>query len=200
MKYLLCLFLFLFSGLPFAAVAADGDDLSSRGSLDFSEKKLPPATTRQFEEALAISDSCKAYTYTNKHYDCDCVGMKFLDMRREKGDDASAYWLREDAQKACPNKPAMAGEMYQRCLLWNIGQRGNDADSFCSCYGSEFAKVYGRNPSENQLVIEAQMVTALKKCDVGSINRRKQDAQALVKQLKEKGMYDQLFPAAPDEN
>ncbi len=192
MKSLLCLFLiFIFSfSSPVSA-----DDSSVRGRVA-QEKSIPDATPEQLEEAFQVSDECKAYSYTKIHYDCDCMGMRFLELRRKAGDGVQAYGLKEGAKKKCANAPEMAGTIYTRCLAWAPSELGEDYDSFCACYGSEFAKLYAQAPSENQLVREYQMTKALTACHIGKFNQQKQETQKMVRKLKQSGVYDDLLPGA----
>jgi hypothetical protein len=193
LSFVICLFIVCISTTPFAAENSSGN--LYKGQIG-SDKKQPPYTNQQLDEALKVSDSCKAYSYTSLHYDCDCVGMTYLELRRKKGSNASAYWLQDAAQRKCPNAPAMAGKIYSECLGWAPFQRGEDYEEFCGCYGSTYAKIYSKNPSENLLVSESQMTEAMKECNVNSVNVREQERDAFVKQLKEKGTYKKLFPSA----
>jgi hypothetical protein len=196
MKCLIHLFLVLFLFWPTTLFAAEK---AAKGSIESSQKPFP-LTNEMLDESLQISADCKGYGYTNTHYDCDCVGMTFLELRRKKGMTESAFWLREEAQRKCPNEPAMAGKMYSECLGWAPLQRGEDYKEFCSCYGSKFAKLYGRNPSENLYVIEAQMTVAMSKCNANSINEQRHNRDSFIKKLKENGMFDKLFPGATSSN
>lgn len=194
MKPLLCLFLLL----TLLSVPAWADDSVIKGTI--GKPTQPPSyTTRQFEEALKVSDDCKLYSYTNTHYDCDCVGMTFLELRRKEGGAAQLYQLREKAQSSCPNTPAVAGKTYTQCLQWAPSVHGEDYQEFCACYSSTFAKLYGKNPSEDQYITEAQMISALSACDVNAPNKASIDRESMMKQLKNNGTYYTLFPSAKTE-
>jgi hypothetical protein len=186
---LLTLFLLLYSPASFATENA------AKGSVGVGETTLP-LTNEMLAEALELSDACKANKNSNTYYECDCVGFTFLELRRKKGTDEPAYWLHQDALRKCPNRPAVAGKIYTECLGWAAIQRGEDYKEFCACYGSNFSKIYGQNPSDNLLVIEAQMTVAMKKCNPNAENERLKDRDTFVKQLKENGTYDDLFPGA----
>ena len=177
MKSLLCLFLMLIFSFPASSLA---DDNSVRGAIG-TEKKIKPATGEQLEEAFQVSDECKSYPYTNTRYDCDCLGMTFLELRRQEGDGASAFMLTEQAKKKCPNTTEVAGMIYTSCLEWAPAERGEGYKEFCSCYGSEYAKIYAKAPSENQLVREYQMTRALSKCNVGSVDIARQERYKIIK-------------------
>ncbi len=186
------LILLLIPSVSFAA-----EDLV-RGQVGQS-KRLPIYTDKELDEALKISDDCKAYDRTNVRYDCDCVGMTFLDLRRQKGEHADSYWLRETARKKCPNAPAMAGKVYTECLQWAPAQRGDDYQEFCACYGSSFAKIYSKNPTDNIVISNIQTVEAMRSCNVNAVNVRAQERDAFVEKLKQSNLYDKLFPGAKDD-
>ena len=169
-----------------------------RGQLEQS-KKLPIYTDKELEEALQISDECKTYDRTNTRYDCDCVGMKFLDLRRQQGEKASSYWLRDTARRKCPNAPAMAGKVYTECLQWAPAQRGDDYQAFCACYGSSFAKIFSKNPTDDIVISNIQTEQAMRSCNVNAVNVKIQDRDAFVEKLKESNLYDKLFPGAKDD-
>lgn len=197
MKPLLCLFclFFLLGTFPVHAT-----DIPKSNLLTFDKaKKLPPITPEQLDEAFAITDQCKAYTYTNTLYNCDCMGLKFLNLRRSKGDAADAFWLKETAKKFCANKTEIAGSFYTRCMTWAPESRGEDAESFCACYATNFSKIFAKAPSENQLIREAQMTKAMSMCDPSAPDKRNKEMRAMIDDIKRKGQYEKLFPGASEK-
>lgn len=190
---LLCLFVI---GIPLAAHAED--DLP-RGQVVGKETRLPIYTNKELDEALKVSDDCKSYSYSNVRYDCDCVGMAYLDLRRKQGEKASAYWLRDAARRKCPNGPAMAGKVYNECLQWAPSKRGDDYKEFCACYGSTFAKNFVKNPTDNLIITEVQTVKSMEACNVNAVNVKNQERDAFVQKLKDNNSYDKLFPGAKDD-
>ena len=193
---LFCLFIFL---SPLASLAEEPQTPSQvRGQIG-KGTRLPLYSDKDLDEALKISDDCKAYDRTNTRYDCDCVGMTYLDLRRQQGEKGDSYWMRETARRKCPNAPAMAGKVYSQCIQWAPSQRGEDYDAFCACYGSTFAKIYSKNPSDNLVVAEAQNIKAMESCNVNAVNVRAQDRDAFVNTLKQNNLYDKLFPGAKDD-
>jgi len=179
----------LFPSLSFASENA------AKGSIGVGEKLLP-LTNEMLAEAIELSDGCKSNKNTDTFYECDCVGITFLELRRKRGMQESSFWVREEALRKCPNRPAIAGKIYSECLGWASIQRGEDYESFCACYGSNYAKIFGQNPTDNILVIEAQMIAAMNKCNPNSENERLQNRDAFIQQLKDNGTYDALFPGA----
>ncbi len=194
--FLVCAFLAPFMGSPrSSALAEPPQDLPAKGTIGKSDK-LAPFTDTQLQEALAVSDQCKNYRFTSLHYDCDCVGMKFLELRQQKGDAPQAFWLRKEAEKLCPNTPAMAGQAYTQCLDWAPTTQGENYQSFCACYGSEYAKLYGRNTTDNPYQLQALMTKALTTCDANRPNREKEERKSMIDQMKKDGIYNRLFPSA----
>lgn len=198
MKFLLCLFLLLVSFFPSPSYSDDSENDVTLETLGIvkSTSGPPKITDEQIEESFQVADKCKVYNYTNDHYDCDCVGMNFLKLRQRAGDEVPAAELVSKAQMKCPNTPAMAGMIYKRCLTWAPMERGEDYEEFCSCYGSDFARIYSRYPSDDQLIREYQMTRALSNCNVNSVNQVKQDLQKMVKKLRSDKIYDELMPGA----
>ena len=193
-QFILCIFLLVL----LAPVASFADNELVRGQVG-QQKKIKIYTDEQLDEALTVSDECKAYDLSNTRYDCDCVGMTFLELRRTRGDKAPAYWLRDTARRKCPNAPAMAGKVYTECTSWAPSKRGEDYDAFCKCYGSTFAKIFSKNPTDNLIVTEAQTVSAMQSCNVNAVNVKAQDRDAFVAKLKESKVYDKLFPGAKED-
>jgi hypothetical protein len=189
----LCLLVLL---TPFASFA---EEPMARGQVVGKGTKLPIYTDKELDEALRISDECKSYDYSNVRFDCDCVGMTYLELRRKQGETAPSYWLRETARRKCPNGPAMAGKVYTQCLQWAPSRRGDDYQEFCACFGSNFAKAFTKNPTDNLLITEVQTVKAMESCNVNSVNVKAQDRAAFVQKLKENNTYDKLFPGAKDD-
>jgi hypothetical protein len=192
MKRLIHILIALFLLYPSLSFASEN---AAKGSIGDSNK-LPPMTNEMLSEAIEISDDCKANKNTDTYYECDCVGLTYLELRRKKGTEESSFWIREEALRKCPNRPAIAGKIYNECVGWAAIQRGEDYETFCACYGSNYAKIFGQNPTDNILVIEAQMIAAMQRCDPNRENERLKDRDTFVRQLKENGTYDSLFPGA----
>lgn len=213
MKFISCLFLLLILSATTAQaanpiepmpvrtrpiIAPDftvDENMIPKGSLGGS-KVLPNFTDEQFQEALAVSDQCKAMDYLNTLYDCDCLGMTYLELTRKYADKESSFWIREEAQKQCPNLPGMAGKMYSQCVGWGPFSYGTDYNEFCECYSNAFAHEYGQNPTTNQYVTENQMTRALTSCNIGKFNDDELNKRAFIDSLKEKGVYEKMFPGS----
>lgn len=163
-----------------------------------SDKKFP-LTPEMIEEALDTSTNCKAYYVTNTAYDCDCLGMTMLEMRQKQGMSMPRYDLENIVRAMCPNTAAMAGKYYEYCLSWAPNQMGSQSKEFCECYGRQYAKIYARNPSDNQLVREAQMTAAMSNCKFSDLKGSSNDRQKWIDQMKQKNLYDQLLPGAKDD-
>lgn len=176
------------------------DTMPERGVLDFNkEKRLPVATPEQVDEALAVSQDCARHSRSSTYFDCDCVGMKFLELRRAAGDKAHAPFLLIEAEKSCPNMAGIAGQTYERCLAWGPQEIGYNYKEFCSCFGSEYGRIYGKNPTSNLMHREAQMTDAMTKCKYGDIKRQADNYDSWIEQLKQKGLYKSLFPGSDEQ-
>lgn len=174
------------------------DDFLPRGYLP-SDKELPTATPEQIDEALVVTLQCKNSLSSRIYYDCDCSGMKFLELRQQYGDSANATSLLIQAQRACPNSADVAGLSLKQCETWAKAGRPYNYKEFCSCFASEFARLYEHNTTDNEMVRESQMTHAYSLCDGGRDLNERLAKQTIVEQFKKSGLFKLLFPGAnPD--
>jgi len=193
--HLLALGFFLVFGLTSSAFAQN--ELFPRGYLpDFSE--LPDPTPEQIDEALTVTLNCKKNVDTNTFYDCDCLGMKFLEQRQLKGDNVAQTLLQIEAQKYCPNSAGVAGTSQAQCEGWAKSARPYDYAPFCECYANEFANMFSSNTTQNVYVLEKQMTNAYKKCDGGKYLNERIAKKTMIQKLKDSKVYQLLFPGAVD--
>ncbi len=171
------------------------DSFFPRGYLP-NQEKLPPPTDKQIDEALQVTTSCKANGYSKTYYDCDCTGMKFLELRQKKGDGLDPTALLIEAQKSCPNAADVAGLSVQQCQSWAKISRPYTYKEFCDCFASEYATSFEKNTTENEMVRETQMTNAYTKCDGGKQLSSRLAKQNIIERLKKTGIYKKLFPGA----
>ncbi|MFA7276238.1 MAG: hypothetical protein WC043_05495 [Pseudobdellovibrionaceae bacterium] len=193
-------FLFFLTILFWSPLALAQEELPVRGTLLLEkDKPLPPATGEQLEEALKATEECKASKTSRTYYDCDCYGLKYLDLLQREGDKTSKEGLKITAKRACPNSADVAGTYYQRCLGWAPQERGADYEEFCTCYANEFARNHEKNPNDSYKVREYQLVQSLLACNVGSMSKERLEKKTLVERFKKSGLYEFLFPGAIDD-
>ena len=172
-------------------------EIIPRGQIQKDHKKdLPPATPEQVDEALDVSQVCRTYEHYENYYDCDCMGMKFLELRRKNGDGVERHVLENQVRKMCPNTAGAAGLIYQRCLAWAPKEVGLNYESFCHCYGKEYSALYAKNPTDNQNIREAQLTSSLTKCGLGDISQQDAAHSDWLDKLRAMGLYKKLFPGA----
>ncbi|HNS45098.1 MAG TPA: hypothetical protein PKH37_07725, partial [Alphaproteobacteria bacterium] len=108
-------FLVLLLAILFCAPAFAED--APRGVLPSgkTDDVLKDAKPEQIEEALRISAQCRDTDYLRTYYDCDCLGMKFLELRKERGDVVSETILLIEAERSCPNSVDVAGRTFDQC-------------------------------------------------------------------------------------
>jgi len=179
----------------FLASSAFAQDLPTRGNLPKNGKvDIFKSTPEHIEEALQLTTQCKGAEYLSTYYDCDCLGMKFLELRQQRGDETPQPLLITEAQKSCPNAPEAAGETYDQCLVWAQAMRPRDYKDFCACFASEFGKLYEKKPVDSQIIREAQLTKAYSTCDKGKLLNERIERDSILKRIKEKGLYGVLFP------
>ncbi len=95
------------------------------------------------EEAQKFYDNCEADFNMNSNYDCQCLSVKYLDERIERGPDSAAGSVLLSIQKECPNTVGAAGFAYTECLrqgtMMSLYQ---PIEEYCECYANTFAKLY----------------------------------------------------------
>ncbi len=196
-KSSLILFTIFFCLCSFLQTAA-AESLLPKGSVLLKKnKQLPPATVEQVDLALQVSQQCWQYSHSKTNYDCDCVGMKALEMLR--ADPKNSYNnLLINAQLACPNTAGTAGQTYEECLDLAPREVGENYKAFCECYGNTYANLYGKNPSDSLNLRESNMVSALTHCKLGDIAEEQSRHTSWIEKLKAQGLYKALFPGAND--
>ena len=197
MKFCLSL---IFAVLLFAPISAHSQTAEDRfqgkiipGKV-FGQKKAPPPTPDQIDEAIGIYDECKASEMANKYYNCDCVSADFLQSRTEQPNEAS-YNILMASRKKCANTVDIAGSSYERCLTW-APRLKNDYEEYCGCYANNFAKNFAKSPTDSIRGREIMMTNALNGCNNSNEIEERRARQNMINQLKKQGLYEALFPSA----
>lgn len=190
----------LLLALPVSAMAQDAASLvTPRGVLTDKKTSIDGATLEQIDQALNVTFDCKKSSFSSKYYDCDCMGMKFLEFRVNEFASSSDFSLLMKAQRACPNATDVAGATYLQCTTWAPVSRPYDYKEFCTCFASEVAKQFEKNTSLNEYVREDQMTQAHITCDGGRKFKERIDKQNFIARMKETGLYQLLFPGGGED-
>lgn len=185
-----------------APVVAHADDTPApRGMLAPSKQQdaVLGATLEQLDEALQVTQDCKQGSFSTTFFDCDCVGMKFLENRQKMGDKADAVQILIASRKSCPNAAGLAGSSEAQCQTWAAPMRPRDFKPFCACFANRLGRTYEKNPSMNEMVREAQMTEAFSFCDRGVFGQDRINRDSTIRDLIKKGIYEKLFPSAAKE-
>lgn len=152
-------------------------------------------TDAETAEARVIFENCQTQQVMRENFDCKCVGVNYLQGRILRGPLADKYQLERDSQKGCVDTAQVAGKHFDRCLSWAIGFR-NDYARFCSCYANAIARSMAEKPTLTYASRDNMMTAALSQCNItGDLRRREQQRKA-VENLKDRGVYEDLFPGA----
>lgn len=157
------------------------------------------ATPDQIDEALQVTQDCQAASFSTTFFDCDCVGMKFLENRLKYGEQKTSVYLLTLSRKSCPNSAGLAGSTLTQCETWAAPMRPRDFKPFCACFANRLGRTYERNPSMNEMVREYQMTEAFSFCDHGSFGQGRIDRDNTIRDLIKQGLYDKLFPSAAED-
>jgi hypothetical protein len=156
----------------------------------------PDPTPAQIDESLALFDQCAGSEFSSAHYDCQCLAAMFLDLRARSPEEPASRLILK-ARTKCVNKPGVAGRTYQKCVSWAMTQR-DDYEAFCACFANDFAERFSGAPTEFLAVRERQMTASLSACNIGAMTTERLNRQKMIEDLRNKGLYDMLFPGAQD--
>lgn len=161
--------------------------------------KRPKLNLEQIDEALDVTKQCYASDYMNNHYDCDCLGMTFLEYRQEEAQTYRTILLSR-AQKKCPNAAGVAGVTYGQCQGWAQISRPYDYKDFCACVTNHYAKLYMFHTSDDPWMREKQLTKAYVDCDQGKMLQERLQQEQKIKEVQERGDYYKLFPGAKKQD
>lgn len=164
-----------------------------------STPKKPELTLEQINEALDVTEQCTSSTYMSGHYNCDCLGMKLLELRQNEPITTLPILISQ-AQKKCPNSVGVAGITYVQCQTWAQVSRPYDYKDFCACVANGYARLYEANTSDHAWAKEAQLTKAYVECDGGKMLQERLQQENKIKDIKEKNQFYKLFPGAEQQD
>lgn len=130
------------------------------------------------DELLAEMDQIHGICAANKsysaYYDCDCIGVKFLDRRLMRGPQIGSTNLMFDVSKECVNSTSIAGHEFQRCLqrMHYLGDKMKERIyEMCECASNKYALAYAETPAMSIRYQMRMIVGAQRQCGYDSIVR-----------------------------
>lgn len=165
-RFLLIAFFVVFCAAPFAVQAQDAQAPAELFEEKIDEPEvIPTPETPLIPESLgpeknnvpyksykdvpeeALMDAQNFYEFCDSqpryrdHYDCRCMGARYLDERIKAGPDVSRTQIMIGLNGECINVPGAAGHGYNFCLQY--GQRNYDGsmepEEYCQCVGNNYA-------------------------------------------------------------
>ncbi len=120
--------------------------LNHTETIEAEDSEFIDISDENLEEMQHIYELCENDKQMNSYYDCQCLSLKYLDTRIEKGPEISQSRIIRSLNAECPNTPAIAGQAYSRCIATGA-LRSNDTniEEFCSCVGRTFVDLYTTN-------------------------------------------------------
>lgn len=107
------------------------------------KKDVTEIPTEYIDEALAFRDKCEMRADMKKHYNCECLSVKYLDQRVARGASANESSIMLSIESECKDGTFVAGSMYNQCMAGRVRYPGKrPLDEFCECFGREYAKLY----------------------------------------------------------
>ncbi len=103
-------------------------------------RSMEEISDKDMKEAQAFYENCTADRRMSVHYDCECMSVKYLDQRLQKGPAATHSEIMLYINKECPNTAGIAGLIYNQCLgQGTLMPLSRPLEDFCECYANTFA-------------------------------------------------------------
>lgn len=94
------------------------------------------------QEALEYSTFCEANDLMRQYYDCECLGMRFLDERTELGPTVARDTIRFSLSNECRDATEASGMAYTACMkTTSTMSPGTDPEKYCECVGNTYSKL-----------------------------------------------------------
>lgn len=108
-----------------------------------SEDDLTEIPDEYFDEAYAFYDRCVGSAHMNANYDCECLSVKLLDTRIERGPKANRGSILQGLEGECKNVINTAGRQYDQCLKTTSGMpKRIEPKKYCECFANTYANIY----------------------------------------------------------
>jgi hypothetical protein len=119
---------------------------------------LSTLTDEQVAEMQSFYNDCAGDYHMSKGYDCECLSAKYMEERLEVGDYINRDEIMLKVQGTCLNAADAAGSTYEECMNARpVPFMKGTQEEFCTCYASNFGRMYGEAEGLN-----ARAGTALK--------------------------------------
>lgn len=167
LRILLICFLCFSIAAPASAQTLKKDDW--RDSIDFLMDDGEMTPDEMEEEALGVYSRCVNNPIKTAHYDCECIGAKFLVEREKAGPYELQYNLLQivyTQTPKCVNDVAIAGKNYQDCKVnVEIMRRGeSNNEEYCECVGRRSVTEFKLLPGLRNRTIQYTRANAMSYC------------------------------------
>ena len=108
-------------------------------SLD-EDTSIPEA---YIDEAETFYQYCEYEDRLRVHHDCECLAAQFLDKRIANGVQASRKSIMAKIDRECIDASEEAFNQYTQCKANTLLlPKKVDAETYCTCFGNEYAKIF----------------------------------------------------------
>jgi len=99
---------------------------------------------KYLEEAERFHQECRSDEGLYQFYNCECLSVKFLDVRIESGPDRGGDSILLSLQRECKDGTYAAGIAYENCMTSGtlLFAKGKTPEEYCACFGNNVAKLY----------------------------------------------------------
>jgi hypothetical protein len=144
-----------------------------------------------WDETNVVYNVCNSHSIYATYQDCECIKFRFLDARITEPDKHRNDLMNSLAHH-CPNKPAIAGDQYQKCMNRNKSTgsfKEEESKAFCECVGNYVAELYAKNPANSIKSQKRYTINAQMHCGMADLEKR-----ALIDHKRKKAERENVLP------
>tara|TARA_Y100000590_G_scaffold437729_1_gene559702 strand:+ start:2203 stop:2838 length:636 start_codon:yes stop_codon:yes gene_type:complete len=95
------------------------------------------------QEAETFYQYCEYSDTLRAHHDCECLAAQFLDKRIANGIQATRKSIMAKIDRECIDASEEAFNQYTQCKSNTLLlPKKVDAETYCTCFGNEYAKIF----------------------------------------------------------
>ena len=149
--FLLPICLAFISHSPLALAQENLDDpadlMAPKEEPAIRKKDMSDIPDEYIMEATQYGEECRNDDKLPLYFDCRCMTVHYLDVRKKLGPEASVSAVRSQLGGRCKDGTGIAGVAYEKCLgNFLLAPKNVNLEDFCGCYSNRFAKMYESLP------------------------------------------------------
>lgn len=135
------------------------------------ESLLPEIQDEILAESEMVQQNCERDANYAFFHDCECIAIRFIQERLERGPEAHWLNIRNGIRSQCVNVPGIAGHSFDYCMNTlgplSSGTRNlpdDQLEEHCRCFARTMARNYDSAPNPNYRYISHMRVNSMRQC------------------------------------